>query len=100
LLCGGIGTLLAFQVICNVAVATGTLPVTGMPLPFISYGGSGLVCMLIGVGMVLGVSRQTSRSALLAEAHNAAADALEAQQTRAALTLYRQNGAGVQGFSA
>jgi len=63
LLCAGVGTLLAIQVTCNIGVATGMLPVTGMGLPFLSYGGSGLICMMVGVAMVLGVSRQTSRSA-------------------------------------
>ncbi|HEX8834410.1 MAG TPA: FtsW/RodA/SpoVE family cell cycle protein, partial [Abditibacteriaceae bacterium] len=63
LLCAGVGTLLALQVFCNAGVATGILPVTGMPLPFMSYGGSGLMCMLIGIGLVLGVSRGISRNA-------------------------------------
>lgn len=67
LLCAGVGTLLAIQVTCNMGVATGILPVTGMPLPFMSYGGSGLLCMLMGVGMVLSVSRQTSRVAQAAQ---------------------------------
>jgi cell division protein FtsW len=58
LLCAGVGTLLAIQVICNTGVATGVLPVTGMPLPLLSYGGSGLLCLLIGIGMVLAVSRR------------------------------------------
>jgi cell division protein FtsW len=58
LLCAGVGTLLSIQVICNAGVATGVLPVTGMPLPFMSYGGSGLLCLLIGMGLVLAVSRR------------------------------------------
>lgn len=58
LLCSGIGTLLAIQVVCNAGVVTGLLPVTGMPLPLLSYGGSGLICMLISIGLVLGVSRR------------------------------------------
>jgi cell division protein FtsW len=44
-------------------VVTGLLPVTGMPLPLLSYGGSGLLCTLIGIGLVLGVSRQSGRAA-------------------------------------
>jgi cell division protein FtsW len=58
LVCAGVGTLLAVQVMCNAGVVTGLLPVTGMPLPLLSYGGSGLICTLLGVGLVLGVSRQ------------------------------------------
>ena len=61
LLCAGVGTVLAIQVVCNMGVVTGILPVTGMPLPFMSYGGSGLVCVLIGLGLVLAVSRGMSR---------------------------------------
>jgi cell division protein FtsW len=58
LMCAGIGTLLAVQVICNAGVVTGVMPVTGMPLPLLSYGGSGLLCTLLGLGLVLSVSRQ------------------------------------------
>ncbi len=58
LLCAGIGTLLGVQVICNVGVVTGVLPVTGMPLPLLSYGGSGMICTLLGLGLVLSVSRR------------------------------------------
>ncbi|HVF11003.1 MAG TPA: putative peptidoglycan glycosyltransferase FtsW [Abditibacteriaceae bacterium] len=58
LLCAGVGTLLSIQVICNAAVVTGLMPVTGVPLPLLSYGGSGLMCTLLGIGLVLSVSRQ------------------------------------------
>lgn len=57
LLCAGMGTLLAIQFIGNAGVVTGLLPVTGMPLPIISYGGSGLWCSMLGIGLVLGISR-------------------------------------------
>jgi len=53
----GMGLLLFVQVFGNMGVVLGILPVTGMPLPFISYGGSGLVCLLVGMGIVLGISR-------------------------------------------
>jgi cell division protein FtsW len=61
LLCAGVGSLLALQVICNLGVVLDVLPVTGMPLPMMSYGGSGLLCVLVGVGLVLGVSRQSGQ---------------------------------------
>jgi cell division protein FtsW len=67
LLCSGVGTLLAIQVICNAGVVTGTLPVTGMPLPLLSYGGSGLICLLMGIGLVLGISREMGRNTETAE---------------------------------
>lgn len=67
LLCAGIGMLLAIQLICNVSVVTGLLPVTGMPLPLLSYGGSGLLCTLLGISLVLSVSRQAGSIAEAAE---------------------------------
>lgn len=48
----GFGVLMAFQTIVNVGVNLNVLPVTGLTLPFISYGGSSLVSMLLGIGLV------------------------------------------------
>jgi len=53
----GITSLIAVQVIVNVAVVTSSMPVTGMPLPFFSYGGSSLAFLMVGVGMLLNISR-------------------------------------------
>ncbi len=50
-------TVLGFQVFVNVAVATHTIPVTGMALPFISYGGTSIVILLTTIGPVLNISR-------------------------------------------
>lgn len=61
LICVGIGTLIAVQSGVNVGVALGVVPTTGMPLPFVSHGGTALVSFIIGVGFVLNVStRRTS----------------------------------------
>ncbi|MDF2439034.1 MAG: cell division protein FtsW, partial [Abditibacteriota bacterium] len=57
-LCAGIGMLISIQLVGNLGVVTGFLPVTGMPLPLLSYGGSGLLCVLLGLGLVLSVSRR------------------------------------------
>lgn len=54
----GAMTHIAVQVIINLAVVTNTMPNTGVPLPFISYGGSSMVFILIEMGIVLSVSRQ------------------------------------------
>lgn len=54
----GVITHIAVQVIVNIAVVTNTFPPTGVPLPFISYGGTALFCLLIEMGLVLSVSRQ------------------------------------------
>lgn len=54
----GIGIMIAFEVIVNIGVSTGILPTKGLPLPFISYGGSSLVCHLVAMGIVFNLSRQ------------------------------------------
>lgn len=53
----GIITMLGLQAMINIAVVTGTIPVTGMPLPFFSYGGTSLIANLIAVGILLNISR-------------------------------------------
>lgn len=53
----GITTHIAVQVLINIAVVTNSIPPTGVPLPFISYGGTALIFLLIEVGIVLSVSR-------------------------------------------
>ncbi|ADL07713.1 stage V sporulation protein E [Thermosediminibacter oceani] len=53
----GITSLIAFQFLIHVAVVTASMPVTGMPLPFISYGGSSLTITLAEVGILLNITR-------------------------------------------
>lgn len=48
---------IAIQVILNVAVVTNTMPNTGVSLPFISYGGSSIMFLLIEMGLVMSVAR-------------------------------------------
>ena len=55
----GITSVIAVQALINVAVVTGSMPVTGVPLPFISYGGTSLFINMIAMGILLNVSRQT-----------------------------------------
>jgi len=57
LLAGGITGWLFFQAFINMAVIVGLLPVTGLPLPFVSYGGSALVAVLAGAGIVVNISK-------------------------------------------
>jgi cell division protein FtsW len=53
----GITSLIAVQVIINVAVVTSSMPTTGMPLPFFSYGGNSLVFLMSEIGILLNISR-------------------------------------------
>jgi cell division protein FtsW len=53
----GITSLIAIQVIINIAVVTSSMPVTGMPLPFFSYGGTSLLILLCEIGVLLNISR-------------------------------------------
>jgi cell division protein FtsW len=58
LLAIGITSVIAVQSLINIAVVTGSMPVTGVPLPFISYGGSALVINMTAIGILLNISRQ------------------------------------------
>ena len=60
LLAGGITSYLALQTIVNLGAQTALLPLTGVPLPFISYGGSALTVNLISIGILLNISRQSA----------------------------------------
>ncbi|AOR23942.1 stage V sporulation protein E [Clostridium taeniosporum] len=59
LLAIGITSVIAVQSLINIAVVTGSMPVTGVPLPFISYGGTSLVINMAAMGVLLNISRQT-----------------------------------------
>jgi cell division protein FtsW len=57
LLATGITTWIIVQAMINIGATTGTIPYTGVPLPFISYGGTSLVITLAGIGVLLNISR-------------------------------------------
>jgi len=56
----GITFWLSYQALINIAVITALIPFTGMPLPFLSYGGSSLLISLLGVGILLNISRDAA----------------------------------------
>ncbi len=57
MLAAGIAAMISWQAIINVGVVTGTLPATGVPLPFISFGGTSLILTLASVGILLNIAQ-------------------------------------------
>ncbi len=68
----GIMAMMAFHIIENIGMVIGLLPVTGIPLPFISYGGSNLLTNLMGMGIVLGIAMRSKENAAPAKPRVAA----------------------------
>jgi cell division protein FtsW len=60
LVAAGVTCVIGLQALLNIAVVTGSIPATGVPLPFVSYGGSSLLFSLIGVGLLLNASRDST----------------------------------------
>ena len=58
----GITALVGIQVIINIAVVTSSMPATGMPLPFFSYGGTALFILLCQMGVLLNISRASAKN--------------------------------------
>ncbi len=55
LVCVGVTAMLTFQIFENVGMTMGIMPVTGIPLPFMSYGGSAVMAYFLCIGLVLNV---------------------------------------------
>jgi len=60
LICAGLFAFIAFSVFQNAGMTMGIMPITGIPLPFLSYGGSAILCFFLGVGVTLSVYRHRS----------------------------------------
>ena len=58
----GVTSWIAYQALINIGGITRSIPLTGIPLPFVSYGGSALAATLAGVGILLSVSRYAKAS--------------------------------------
>ena len=67
LLCYGVATFLAVETAFNVGGVSGLLPITGVTLPFISYGGSSMLVLSASLGLILNVSRRQKERAALAK---------------------------------
>jgi rod shape determining protein RodA len=60
LVAGGIVAMIGFQVFVNIGMTVGIMPITGIPLPFMSYGGSHTISTMIAVGLLLGIYQRRS----------------------------------------
>lgn len=70
---GGILAWIVGQAFINISMVTGLLPVIGVPLPFISYGGSALTFVLAAVGVVLAFAREQHRAGRIPRAGSSSA---------------------------
>ena len=58
----GVAAMLAFHIVENIGMTIGLMPVTGIPLPFLSYGGSNLLANMAAMGLVFNVIKNRQRS--------------------------------------
>ena len=61
LLCTGVGAMFMFHIIENIGMCIGLTPVTGIPLPFFSYGGSNMITSMLGIAIVMLVNSSRNR---------------------------------------
>jgi rod shape determining protein RodA len=62
LVCTGLFAFLAFSVFQNAGMTMGIMPITGIPLPFVSYGGTAVLCFFTAVGLALSVGVRRRRA--------------------------------------
>ena len=91
LVAAGLATQLAFYTFVNLGVATGLFPTTGLPLPFVSYGGSALVMNMAAAGILVNISAQGRE-----RAPKAAGEAMPQRRGGRALTF---GAVGARGFA-
>jgi rod shape determining protein RodA len=63
LFAAGIGSMILFQVVVNVGMVLGVMPITGIPLPFVTHGGASLVSMAAGLGILQSINIRQTRAA-------------------------------------
>jgi cell division protein FtsW len=74
LIATGLASLIAVQSLDNAGAALGVMPVTGVPLPFVSYGGSSLIVLLASTGLLFSISRRTQRASRKQRTTDASSD--------------------------
>ena len=60
----GLASMILFQLVVNVGMVTGVMPVTGIPLPFVTYGGSSLITLLFGMGILQSIRMRSHKPTL------------------------------------
>lgn len=65
LVASGITGIFIFHMVQNIGMVMGLLPITGVPLPFISYGGSSLIVSYISIGILLNISGKRQKTILV-----------------------------------
>jgi cell division protein FtsW (lipid II flippase) len=58
----GLGSMLIFQLFVNVGMVIGIMPITGIPLPFISHGGASLISVAAGLGILESINNRQGRA--------------------------------------
>jgi cell division protein FtsW len=103
LLAAGLTSLVLIQAVVNLFAVLGLAPLTGVPLPFVSYGNSSLLVMLAAVGLLLNVARNPAASAgrlRVVEGGNAAASARRRSASGAKSSHSRRRYSGARGSGA
>ncbi len=59
---GGVASMILFQLIVNVGMVLGVMPITGIPLPFVTHGGASLVSLAIGLGILQSINIRQGRA--------------------------------------
>ena len=62
LLASGLASMILFQVIVNVGMVLGIMPITGIPLPFVTHGGASLVSLALGLGVLESINVRQTRA--------------------------------------
>lgn len=62
LVCSGVAFMLVFQIMVNIGMAIGIMPVTGLPLPFMSYGGNSLLVNCLSIGLVINIGMRRHKT--------------------------------------